>query len=146
MFQTRSTACLPRRNRQRSVLLKDWIKKNRRALLWWGGLALLLAAAAVWILVRQAAPRGSRAKIVCGDTAEFYSLAEDGVFGLEADPSIRFEIRDGAIRFIESDCPDHICENAGFLSRRGDTAACLPRRTVLTVIGGEEGGTDAVAG
>lgn len=126
--------------------MKEWIQKNRRALLWWGCLAVLVAAAAVWLLFQQAAPQGSRAKIVCGDAVEFHSLEEDGVFGLEADPSIRFEVKDGAIRFIEADCPDHICEDAGFLSRRGETAACLPRDTILTIIGGETGEADAVAG
>ena len=126
--------------------MREWMRKNRRALLWWTAIAAVTAAALIWALLQVTAPRGSRAKIVCGGRVEFYPLDEDGVFGLEVDPSIRFEVKDGAIRFIESDCPDHICEKAGFLSQRGETAACLPRGTVLTVIGGKEGEADAVAG
>ena len=61
-----------------------------------------------------------------------FSLRED--FGVP----VSFQIQDHKIRFVEVDCPDHICENAGFLSMEGQTAVCMPNRTSLSIYG-EEG-------
>ena len=57
-----------------------------------------------------------------------------------------YEVRDGGVCFVQADCPDKICEKAGLLTRVGETAVCLPRQTVITVIGGQEPEVDAVAG
>ena len=121
-------------------------EKKKTQLLWWGLLLLLTVGAGILLVIQQSRPNGSRAKIQYGDTIQYVSLETDGSFGLDENPSIRFEVRDGKIRFIEADCPDKICEKAGFLSRVGETAACLPRKTVLTVISGEEGEVDGLAG
>ena len=53
------------------------------------------------------------------------------------------EVKDGAVAFIESDCPGQECVHAGWLKRPGDTAACLPNRVSVTVSG--ERGVDAIA-
>lgn len=46
---------------------------------------------------------------------------------------ITFEIRDHAIRFLDSDCPDKVCVKSGFLKNDMDIASCLPNQTILTV-------------
>lgn len=56
---------------------------------------------------------------------------------------VLFEVRDGAIRFMESDCPGQECVHAGFLKRPGSSMACLPNRISVTVQGQSE--VDAVA-
>ena len=43
-------------------------------------------------------------------------------------------IQDGAARFVDSPCPDHICESFGWLSEEDQTATCLPARAVLSII------------
>ena len=43
------------------------------------------------------------------------------------------EVKDGAARFIDSPCPDHICEGYGWLTLEDQTATCLPARAVLTI-------------
>ena len=43
----------------------------------------------------------------------------------------------GRIRFEFSDCPDKLCVKQGELYRKGDTAVCLPEKTVITVRGSE---------
>ncbi len=53
------------------------------------------------------------------------------------------EVKDGAIRFKESDCLNQICVHAGWLNSPGATAACLPNRVSITVMG--ESGVDAIA-
>ncbi len=122
------------------------LSQKQKAMLWWSILFLLLVAAVITMLIFQAKPAGNRAKIIYGDTVEFLSLEKDGVYGLKANPDILFEVKDGAIRFVEADCPDKICEKAGFLSKMGETAACLPRETILVIVGGNEGEADTVAG
>ena len=95
----------------------------------WAVAALLLAGGL--LLWRGARPKGAAARITY-----------DGETVLVADLS-----RDGAIAFVDATCPDKICEKAGALSRVGETAACLPRKTVVTVISApEEREADAIAG
>ena len=55
------------------------------------------------------------------------SLTAYGVDGyLEAEP--------GRIRFAHMDCPDKICEKAGWLSEENQTAACMPNKVSLTLL------------
>ncbi len=68
-----------------------------------------------------------------GRFAREVDLSRDTVFTLDESPGVRFEVRRGAIAFIESDCPDKICINEGFLHLPGQTAACLPNRVLLSV-------------
>ncbi|NLK20845.1 MAG: NusG domain II-containing protein [Epulopiscium sp.] len=44
----------------------------------------------------------------------------------------------GRIRFIDADCPDYVCVNAGWLSRPGDIAVCIPHKISIRVEGENE--------
>jgi len=44
----------------------------------------------------------------------------------------------GKIRFLESDCPNQICVQTGWLTKSGDSAVCLPSKVVLTIVGDNE--------
>ncbi len=50
----------------------------------------------------------------------------------------------GRIRYISSDCPDKICEKTGWLEKVGDTAACVPNRSAVTVIGAQNTDFDVI--
>jgi len=39
----------------------------------------------------------------------------------------------GRVRVAESDCPDQVCVNSGWLTSAGQSAVCIPNRAVLTV-------------
>ena len=39
----------------------------------------------------------------------------------------------GGIAFVNSPCPDHLCEGFGILQNAGDWAACMPARTSITI-------------
>ena len=43
------------------------------------------------------------------------------------------EVKDGAVRFVNSVCPDHICENTGWLRLEGEAAVCAPAGVSVTV-------------
>lgn len=52
--------------------------------------------------------------------------------------SLTIEIADGCVRVTGSDCPDHVCEHSGALSRGGQSAVCVPAGVTVRVIGGND--------
>lgn len=52
-------------------------------------------------------------------------------FGNKHTATVRVE--NGRIRYLDADCPDKVCVNSGWLLKNGDTASCLPARTVIRV-------------
>lgn len=97
-------------------------------------LALLLAAA-VAALVFWPRHKGHIAVVVYdGEIVQQIPLSEDGIYHIDADLPVTLEVKDGEIRFIDSVCPDHICENAyGFIGDVGEDAICLPAKVAVTI-------------
>lgn len=107
-------------------------------LLMWLGVALLLGAAVLW--TARPKPRGPHlvATVAVGNEDVLsidLEAAEDREFSIldETGLPITFQVRDHAIRFLHSDCPDKVCVNTGFLKNDLDVACCLPNRTTLFV-------------
>ena len=48
------------------------------------------------------------------------------------------ELKDHQIRFINVTCPDHICENYGFIQNELESAICLPNKTAVIIYTPEE--------
>ena len=91
---------------------------------------VILAIAAVLLVVRRVHASGSglRAELIYGDNNTTMNLP------LDVDETVHIQIKDGAARFVDSPCPDHICEGFGWLSNEDQTATCLPARAVLTIV------------
>lgn len=113
----------------------------------WVVIGVLLAlAAGSWLFYRigYRPPKEQNLAVIMVDGKEWMRLnlleETDRTFSLEESCSVpvSFQIKDHKIRFIDVDCPDHICENAGFLSMEGQTAVCMPNRVSLSIYG-EEG-------
>ena len=56
----------------------------------------------------------------------------------------------GRVRVLEADCPDRVCVVTGWLSRPGQTAACVPGRLMVRIVadpgeGGVTPGVDVVS-
>ncbi len=47
-------------------------------------------------------------------------------------------VEKNCISFADADCPDKLCVKCGRLTHAGDTAVCVPTRTVITVSGSEK--------
>ncbi len=47
---------------------------------------------------------------------------------------ITIEIKNGAIRVLNSDCPDKICVHTGYISNITQTAVCMPNKAILEII------------
>ena len=101
--------------------------------------AVAVAAAAVLLLVRKANQTGAPlcAELIYGDsnTKLTFSLEKDADYDVDTGYlTVHIRIQDGAARFVDSPCPDHICESFGWLSEEDQTATCLPARAVLSII------------
>lgn len=56
---------------------------------------------------------------------------------LETDPPALLRVEKGCICYKEAGCPDELCVRTGWLDRVGDTAACLPSRSMVVLSGRE---------
>ncbi len=63
---------------------------------------------------------------------------------LPCTPDASLLVEKGCISFTKADCPDKLCIGTGRLMHRGDTAACLPAKAVVTIENGKESEIDAI--
>ena len=102
--------------------------------------AVILVAAGVLFALRAAhTTPGStlEAELIYGDanTVLPISLAKDAVYDVDTGYlTVHIQVQDGAARFVDSPCPDHICERYGWLREEDQSATCLPARAVLTIV------------
>ncbi len=64
--------------------------------------------------------------------------ASDAIFELSENKNVSFQITDQKIRFVNTDCPDKLCENFGYLDKANSVAICLPNKVSLKLVGNKE--------
>ena len=101
--------------------------------------AVVLLAAAVLLVVRRAGQTSSAltAELIYGDnnTVLTFPLDKEGTYDVDTGYlTVHIQIQNGAARFVDSPCPDHICESFGWLTEEAQTATCLPARAVLSIV------------
>ena len=101
--------------------------------------AVVLAAAGLLFFLRCSRPGSAKleAELTYGDanTVLPISLAKDAAYDVDTGYlTVHIQVQDGAARFVDSPCPDHICENYGWLREEDQSATCLPARAVLTIV------------
>lgn len=47
---------------------------------------------------------------------------------------VHIQVKDGAAAFLDSQCPDHVCEQFGWLSKEDAWAACVPAGVYLRIV------------
>ena len=63
-------------------------------------------------------------------------LTEEKIFVLEAGGGKNIlEIKNGAIRVLEADCPNKICIRCGAIKNVGETIACVPHKLLIEIAG-----------
>ena len=112
-------------------------QKNRRGLrqnLIFAALVLALAAGlALWRQATAAPAPVAQLDYTGGQMT--IALDRDATYDIvSGDYTSHLQVQNGALRFVDSPCPDHVCENFGWLSRAGDWAACLPAKASLTLL------------
>ena len=123
-----------------------------RRVLWRRGdfilaVAVALAALVLLLVLRLGAPAGQTAVVTTPDGTVTLSLASDTerTFTGSGDIRVTVEVRDGQVRVAQSGCPDQVCVHSGWLSRSGQSAACVPAGIAVQVTGETDDGIDAVA-
>lgn len=104
-------------------------------------IAVILLAAAVFTFWSNSKTESVQAVItVDGETVKTVDLSnikEKITFIPATDPRVVITAENGEIRFESADCEDKLCVACGKLSKHGDTAVCLPSKTVITVTGSD---------
>lgn len=54
------------------------------------------------------------------------------------------EVKDGTIRFADSNCGDKTCVRTGVLEKSGDAAACVPNKVAIKIDSSRNDGIDIV--
>ena len=91
---------------------------------------------------RVCSQNGIFAEIMYAHGVQTVYLDSDKTFYLPSIPNVLFEVQDGQIAFVKSDCPDQVCVHAGFQGLPGQMAACLPNGLVLSVVKDRPGDDD----
>lgn len=104
-------------------------------------IAVVLLAAAAFMLWQRSGTEPLTAEIsVDGEVVETVDLSKVTTavtFVPDTSPKVVIVAENGKIRFESSGCRDQICVKCGELYRKGDTAVCLPAKTVITVKGSD---------
>ena len=80
------------------------------------------------------------------DEGRLLDPARDGTYRVQGRiGEVVFEVRDGEVRCVSADCPDHVCVRSGTV-RAGAPVVCAPNGVVAEFTGVSEGGAvDAVS-
>lgn len=104
-------------------------------------IAVIVAVALLFAFYFQSKNKKPLAVITVGgqvvETVDLSFLTEKRVIALETTPSVTVIAENGEIWFEKAECEDKLCVASGKLSKGGDTAVCLPAKTVITVIGSD---------
>lgn len=130
--------------RQPSSLWRNGMSKERKTCQNWKKnliftAVILLAAALIggFYMVRRADKPDKVAHLVYGTierTQTDIDLREDADYTFQSNGyEIHLQVRDGSIAFVDSPCPDHVCEQFGQLREIYDWAACIPAQAMLTI-------------
>lgn len=99
--------------------------------------AVLAAALVLWLVLRGGAQSGEVAVVTIGTgTAQAtreIPLGGEGLVEIDGALPVHLEVAEGAIRFVDSVCPDHDCEGFGWLRHEGDWGACLPAEVAVQI-------------
>lgn len=99
---------------------------------------LVIVVALLWYFyMRPGEEVGTQARISRTGYGDVYVMlgVDNPRLELAHVPYVVFGVEDGFIAFVESDCPDQVCIHMGRLSRVGQSAACLPNRVSVVIIG-----------
>ena len=110
------------------------MKENKKAFIF---ILLLLIISLLIIIFFPKQNAGTAQISIDGNVVTSIELknASDEIIDLSTfGKNIKIEIKEHKIRFLSSDCHNHICVNTGFIGNVGQTAVCLPNKTAITII------------
>ena len=104
-------------------------------------IAVVLISAGIFLIWKNSGSDKTIAEISVNgeiiETVDLDSVKEKITIIPDTEPAVVITAENGKIRFESAECSDKICVSAGELYRKGDTAVCLPAKTVITVTGSD---------
>ena len=108
--------------------------------------AVLAVAAVLWAVLAHLT--GTTAQIVCGgeivETVDLSAVKE--AYDVTLDNGVVIRVEPGAICFAASGCANQLCVHTGRLTKAGQSAACLPNKTLIRITGKDRRAPDALTG
>ena len=108
---------------------------------------LLLGAAGFGIYTKNTTNSATAVIYIDGEiysSIELSKVEKSYEISLPCSPEATLLVEKNCISFIKADCNDKLCVGTGKLQHRGDTAACLPAKAVVTIENGGESEIDAL--
>ena len=96
-------------------------------------LSLILLGA---ILIPRMLQSGEGTKAVVtynGEVIAEIPLNKPDTYTVEGDLTATLVVENGKIRFVNSKCPDKICEAFGWIGRPGESAVCAPAKLAVQI-------------
>ncbi len=111
-------------------------------------LAVLILAGGIWLFTALTRKTGAEVLVtVGGEELCRMPLDEDARLVIGEGEHYNTLVISGGEAFIEdAGCPDGICVKSGSVRFDGETIVCLPHKTVVSIVGGDDSGLDGVAG
>lgn len=99
---------------------------------------LLIAVLIIFSLTPLAVDSGAEKNFVVvkvdGAIVRKLDVTAEETFTVEAGGGKNIvEIKNGAVRVIEADCPDKICVRRGAIAHVGETIACVPHGVLIEI-------------
>ncbi len=97
-------------------------------------IAVLAISFAVVLMLNLGEASGAVADVYYnGELLKSIDLSKNKTHNFEADYPVTLEVSSGAIRFVDSVCPDHLCEGFGYIKNPYENAVCMPAKVIVIV-------------
>lgn len=113
-----------------------WLRKRDIILC----IVLIAVGITCWLVMWFVLPAGNTADVyIDGKMVQTIDITVDDAYEFSTDRgSNTVVVESGKIRVSDADCPDKVCVDMGWKSRRGETITCLPHKLVIEIQGGGE--------
>ncbi|HAZ10698.1 MAG: hypothetical protein A2047_02215 [Omnitrophica bacterium GWA2_41_15] len=110
-------------------------------------LILFFSIASFWVIHKRFQPSSGLSTVYVYQKDKL--LEEDGLDKDKIitilDGKMQFELKNGRIRVLNTDCPHHICKNMGWIKYNGETIVCVPNQVLIEIKSKGPAIIDAVA-
>jgi hypothetical protein len=110
--------------------------------------SLVVATGLSYLFLGALVDKGSEISVeVDGKVVYHGSLSDTTTFSVHgARGDLLVSVQNGSVAVVRADCPNRICMRMGRRSRAGDIIVCVPNRTILRIVGKDDGKVRAVTG
>ena len=96
--------------------------------------AVVVICAAVLLFVLPSKKPGNIAVVTYnGEIVAEIDLSDDGTYHIDGDLPVTLEVADTKIRFVNPQCPDHLCEGFGWIGEEYEYAICMPAKVSVQI-------------